>query len=633
MTTKIMIVEDDHIVSRALQAQLEEQGYKVIASVGSEHEAVAAALRCNPDLVLMDIDLGAGGNGIEAAARLRSCADIPVVFMSAYADSDTLERAVEQLPFGFLVKPLRDRSLRPAIEVAIRRHRSTTARHDRRRDSHSGGNERPPKAPKRDGDSSVADVGDVAITSKDLPSMAALAEATFGQISVGVCCCLLDGRFLRVNSSFCDICGYEAEELIGRRFADITHSHDLERDWELARQLAEGKISRYTIDKRYVRKGGQIVWVQLDVSLLTDDAGKAVGYLRTVVDITERIRATEEMKLREERLRRAELLGRTGYYEFSADRSDPVWSEGLRAIWGIPANENPTFDQLVGALHPEDRDSAMQAFERAVRERRGFDLEFRVTRPYSGTVTVRSVGEITMGEPGTPPRYFGTLVDITSEKRVEAELAKSVERRDRLLREIHHRVKNNLSVISGLVYLYGCQLKDSALRDSLEQLRNRIRAIALVHEKLYRGENVAAVDLADYVRDIADEQYSANVAQPQPIDISVDVGPVRVSLDTAVPLGLIVSELLTNAVKHAFPDGSSGSIRVCSVRRGESLVLEIRDDGVGIADESEHGGGFGLQLVRDLADQIGASVAIDRQSGTRVAVELPLPQEQVLAQN
>ena len=124
MGTRIMIVEDERIVARVLQDQLEQQGYEVVANVSTEDDAVASARRSRPDLVLMDINLGTGGDGIDAAARMRGSADVPVVFLSAYTDSATLARATAELPFGFLVKPVRDRELRPMIEVAVSRHRA-----------------------------------------------------------------------------------------------------------------------------------------------------------------------------------------------------------------------------------------------------------------------------------------------------------------------------------------------------------------------------------------------------------------------------------------------------------------------------------------------------------------------------
>ena len=120
---RILVVEDERIVGAALQVQLEKAGYEVVANVGTADQAVAAARDTAPDLVLMDINLGKGGDGIEASGRIRNHVDIPIVFLTAYSDPETMERAGATAPFGYLLKPIDDRMLGPAVEMAIYRHR------------------------------------------------------------------------------------------------------------------------------------------------------------------------------------------------------------------------------------------------------------------------------------------------------------------------------------------------------------------------------------------------------------------------------------------------------------------------------------------------------------------------------
>ena len=128
--THILVVEDERIVGAALQLQLEHAGYQVVANVGTAEQAVAAAENSTPDLVFMDINLGGGGDGIEAASRIRDQFRIPIVFLTAYSDPETLERAAATAPFGYLVKPVDDRALRPAVEMAMSRHRLETEREE-----------------------------------------------------------------------------------------------------------------------------------------------------------------------------------------------------------------------------------------------------------------------------------------------------------------------------------------------------------------------------------------------------------------------------------------------------------------------------------------------------------------------
>ncbi len=215
------------------------------------------------------------------------------------------------------------------------------------------------------------------------------------------------------------------------------------------------------------------------------------------------------------------------------------------------------------------------------------------------------------------------------EQRVEArttELRAALEEREVLLQEVHHRVKNNLQVISSLIHLRARALPNEAGREALEGCLAQVEAMALVHEMLYQSTDYAHVPFSEYARTLAGNVFAATGAARGSVSLSLAVEEVALAVDKAIPCGLILSELITNARKHAFPAGRSGTVRV-ELARGEAggLRLVVADDGVGLpagADVQESGS-LGLPLVRMLAKQLEARLEIDTSRGTAVRLAVP----------
>ena len=200
-------------------------------------------------------------------------------------------------------------------------------------------------------------------------------------------------------------------------------------------------------------------------------------------------------------------------------------------------------------------------------------------------------------------------------------LAQSNREKDIFLKEIHHRVKNNLQIISSLLYLQFRDEKDSTLLAKLKQAQERIKSMALVHNKLYEADDVVHVHLRDYLQDLASGVLAANV--PAGKQVSLDVAAdesLRLSLDASISLGLLLNEVLTNACKYAFRNAHEGRISVCLERSGNGFRLQVRDDGSGLPDGFDSRNTLGLRLVKNLAGQLGGSVSFDGRPGTTVTV-------------
>lgn len=205
--------------------------------------------------------------------------------------------------------------------------------------------------------------------------------------------------------------------------------------------------------------------------------------------------------------------------------------------------------------------------------------------------------------------------DIRAEKQARAQIAASLREKEALLKEIHHRVKNNLSVIASMLFIQSRSSADPVLRHALEQSMARVRSIGLVHDQLYRTKDFARIDLAEYLGILGRETMSTFAADERRIELDLRTPAIEIDLNQAMPCGLIVNELLTNAIKHAFP-GRGGTIRLEVRDQGSRVEIEVADDGVGFSTEPRRQTTLGLELIKELCDQLGASAQRVTDRGT-----------------
>lgn len=205
----------------------------------------------------------------------------------------------------------------------------------------------------------------------------------------------------------------------------------------------------------------------------------------------------------------------------------------------------------------------------------------------------------------------------------EEELRRSIEQKDVLLREIHHRVKNNLQIITSLLNIHGKSFSHPQAREAIDEIRSRVRALALVHSYLYEGEDVQTVDMSPFMNELCHTMLASLADARGRISLRVDVQDLLVPSAKAVPIALLVTEAMTNSLKYAFPGGRTGTISVRLERRKPELaVLTIADDGLGLPDDDGIRTSLGFSLIKALAQQIGGHVTISSKSGTSVRVKI-----------
>ena len=236
---------------------------------------------------------------------------------------------------------------------------------------------------------------------------------------------------------------------------------------------------------------------------------------------------------------------------------------------------------------------------------------------------------IVPGSEGSWDHVLASVIDITEQKAAERFLVQSITEKNLLLREVHHRVKNNLQIVSSIVSLQrGDEDPDSPVSRSLIDIESRVWSMSLVHELLYENESFAFLDFSAYTRHLCDHLIYSYVSDPRRIHLVYDLdADVRLPLEKAIPLGLIINELVVNSLKYAFEDGRRGELRIAVDRDGDRLRLVVEDDGPGLAkpgiDKIRAHGGVGFSLVESLASQLGGTRRVEGDRGMRVSVVFP----------
>ena len=284
-------------------------------------------------------------------------------------------------------------------------------------------------------------------------------------------------------------------------------------------------------------------------------------------------------------------------------------------------------------LHPDDRERCHLEFARGCQTGGPFRAEFRALTRDGSVVWVRGEARVVRDDDGHPLFLQGIAYDITESKRAEEAIRASAEQvqaslreKEVLLEEIHHRVKNNLQVVSSFLRLQSAHVHDPAALEMFTEGRNRIQSMALVHEKLYQSADLSRVDFADYVRSLSRLLVSSYRARAATVTLRTTVENVMLGIDIAVPLGLVINELLSNCLKYAFPSGRPGQVRVELAPAGASdYLLVVADDGVGFPTgvDFRKTDTLGMQLVCALTEQLGGSIELASDGGTEFRIRLP----------
>ena len=282
-------------------------------------------------------------------------------------------------------------------------------------------------------------------------------------------------------------------------------------------------------------------------------------------------------------------------------------------------------------IHPEDREMAQNDLEEVFKdENPGIPTEFRIRKADGTYLHVESVAQNLMDDPGIKG-IVTTTHPIGERKKMEKDLISSIEEKSVLLKEIHHRVKNNMQIISSLLSLQKNYVDDPEAVNVLKESQNRVKSMSMIHENLYQSQKFTKVNLSDYIKKLVlNLFYSYAIEESRAIHI-IEVEDVMLNIETAVPCGLIISELVSNSLKYAFPQDSMptdefferrGELKITLKQINDSFELIVGDNGIGIPEniDFKNTNSLGLQLVNNLVDQIDGEIEFDNTCGTKFKI-------------
>jgi PAS domain S-box-containing protein len=280
--------------------------------------------------------------------------------------------------------------------------------------------------------------------------------------------------------------------------------------------------------------------------------------------------------------------------------------------------------KMLGYIHEGDREEAKAQLQRMVTSRERCEIECRIRTRDGSLAWIALYGRAMTGPDGNPTHIVGFVMDVTERKNSEEALRTSLNEKDILLKEVHHRVKNNMQVISSLLSLQSSHVRDKFDAELFHESQMRVKSMAIVHERLYRSPDLSSIDFGDYAQAIVDELLHSY--RKAGIEYRTTIDRLRFGVDTAIPCGLLINELVTNAIKHAFPNGREGHIEISAMRGDGCINVSVSDNGVGLPENFDFTseGTLGVTIIRALAEQLEGTLSHDRSGGTRITISFPL---------
>ena len=349
--------------------------------------------------------------------------------------------------------------------------------------------------------------------------------------------------------------------------------------------------------------------------------GEVSGFYILAIDITDRIKAENALKDSEDRFR--------SFFENSMDAILVTIPDG-RILSANPA-ACEMFECSMESLINRGRDGLVDTSDPNLKyllSKRKDDGRAQGELTFIKCDGTRFPGEVTsalFSDSKGQTKSSMIIRDITDRKKAQDELKQTINEKNVLLQEIHHRVKNNLAIISSMMYMQAATTQEKGVQEALTTTQNRIKSIALVHEKLYQNELFSAIPFDEYIRKLS-ENLSESIKLPDHnINLEYDTQPVKLNLNQIIPAGLLLNEILTNAFKHAFAGRTDGTISISLKNNNNIIQLQVADNGIGMPDEATRDqSGLGTRIIENLADQLNGTLFTHSDHGTCVSVEFPL---------
>lgn len=587
MSKSILIVEDEAVTAFEIEAQLQRWGYNIVGTPNSGEKALKMAEELHPDVVLMDIRLKGKIDGISAANKIIKEMGLLLIYITASSEDVTISKALKTNPYGYLIKPYDAKELKFTIEMALYKHQME-------------------KKLKRSEEL-------YRTLSESSPSVIILVDKEL--------------RGLYANKTALKMSGLEMDEFVGKTATELFPTKNSRMDMHVSNADLSNNSSEKSHNEHPIYFQGEEYF--FDYNMVPIQPGEENEcFLIIAHDITQRKKMELALKESEENYRNLyETMSQGVVYQ---DREGNIISA------------NPAAEEILGLTQDQMKGrTSMDPNWRAIRED-GSSFHGDTHPSMLALKTGKKVHNTVMGvfnlnkksytwinvnatpkfdsEETEPSSVYTTFEDITDRKLMEEDLKKSLKEKEILIKEIHHRVKNNLMVISSLLSLQSRYIKDKKAISAFKESQNRAQSMALIHESLYQSSDLKHINLGDYIRNLVNKLYNSYVVDEN-IQMNLDVDDLMVDINIVVPIGLIVNELVSNSLKHAFPQ-KSGTVNIHFNKKDGDYILIIADNGKGFSEEIDfqNTDSLGLQIVNTLTSQIQGNIKLNRDNGTEFVI-------------
>ncbi len=433
------------------------------------------------------------------------------------------------------------------------------------------------------------------------------------------------GQVTRMNPTAEKLTGWSLGEATGQDLPEVFNILNAQTRQTVANPadkiLQTGQIVGLANHTVLMARNGPEYQIADSAAPIRNAPGEIVGIVLVFRDVSEAYRVQTALRESEAGLRESQRVAHVGHWTWDTRPNKVAWSDEMKRIFGLdPATFDGDLTQIIAqAIHPDDREKVNASNETVLTEGKPAPLEYRVVWPDQFIHTVLAIpGNAVLNEVGEVIQLTGVVQDITERKQAEEQIKTALAEKETLLRELYHRTKNNMQVISALLDMQAAEIDDPRLHTAFRDTQNRIQAMALVHEKLYQARDLSRVNLKSYIEDLAQLLISTYRVAGR-VTLVADLDEVRVLIDTAMPCGLILNELISNTLKYAFPYGHAGEIQIQlrQTATGE-IQLRVADNGVGVSPgfNFRRDGRLGLQNVFGIGErQLGGQVSFEAQAG------------------
>ncbi|PKL16735.1 MAG: hypothetical protein CVV49_14545 [Spirochaetae bacterium HGW-Spirochaetae-5] len=588
----ILIVEDEALIAIALKKSLEEYGYNVITAGSAELAINDIKENSNIDLILMDIFLGNGMNGLDAALIILNERPFPIIFLTNHADPELIEKTEGAKSYGYVLKNSGITVIDASIKMALKHFESNRKNIE---------NE------------------ELLKNKQKYKKLSLEFESILDHLPALVFYKDKNNNFIRVNKYVARAYNMEKRDLEGKSLYDLYPKTEADKYFQDDLDVINSGVAKLNIEEHW-RTAEGVRWVNTSKIPFVGEDGEIIGVIGISTDITER-------KLAEDKLRK---------FSVAVDQSPA--NIIITGLDGTIEYVNPMFSTLTGYTTEE----AIGQNPRILKSGETPDIIYKTLW---ATITAGNVwrgtfhnkkknGELyweaaiispIIDEKGNITNFIAVKEDITRRKNSEDRIKQLLAEKELLLKEVHHRIKNNLNTIISLLSIQADMLKDHSVVSALNDAAGRVQSMMILYDKLYQSESFDSMPVNEYLSLLIDE-IIVNFPNSVYVKVEKNIEPFELNVKKMQPLGIIINELLTNIMKYAFNGIESGIISVSAKVAVGAVCFVIADNGAGMPEsiDFKNSTGFGMQLISILTEQIGGTIRIEHGDGTRFILEFDI---------